>query len=71
MRAWIDRSETWLLECMTSDAPFEDQVARVTRHLRSALAGASLRPEDWELLATDIDLNAQGVVVAAERRKKK
>lgn len=71
VRAWVDRSEAWLLECMASDAPFDDQVARVTRALRTALEGASLRPEDWELLATDIDLNAQGVVVAAERRKKR
>lgn len=71
VRRWIDRSERWLEECLESDAPVADQVARVTAQIREQLAPLAFGADDLALLATDIDLNAQGVVVAAERRKKK
>jgi glyoxylase-like metal-dependent hydrolase (beta-lactamase superfamily II) len=70
VRAWIDRSEAWLNECLASDAPLEAQTKRVADAYRAALAGWSFRSEDWALLATDIDLNAQGIAVAADRRRR-
>ncbi len=71
VRQWIDRAEGWLEECLASEAPVDEQVNRVTRQIRAVLANLPFGPADYELLATDIELNAQGVVVASERRKKK
>lgn len=70
VRAWVDRSERWLEECLATEAPLEAQTQRVASHIREVLAGSPLTPADLELLAVDIDLNAQGVAVAAERRRK-
>jgi glyoxylase-like metal-dependent hydrolase (beta-lactamase superfamily II) len=70
VRAWIDRSEGWLEECLASDAPLDTQTARVAGEYRAELAKYPLTPEDLELLATDIDLNAQGIAVAADRRRR-
>jgi glyoxylase-like metal-dependent hydrolase (beta-lactamase superfamily II) len=71
VRAWIDRSERWLEECLANDAPLETQTARVANEIRAALARYPLTESDLELLALDIDLNAQGIAVAAERRRKR
>ncbi|MBL8742408.1 MAG: MBL fold metallo-hydrolase [Myxococcales bacterium] len=70
LRAWIDRSETWLDQCVGSDASAEDQTARVEAEIRAALASQISSADDWELLSTDIRLNAQGIVVAAQRRQR-
>lgn len=71
VRGWIDRSEAWLEECLVSDAPAPEQTKRIADEYRAALVTYPLRAEDLELLATDIDLNAQGIVVAAERRRRR
>ncbi len=69
VRSWVDRSEAWLEECAASDAPAEEQVARVSAALWRAFEERDL-PGPWrEVLALDVDLNAQGIVVAAQRRK--
>jgi len=70
VRAWVDRSEAWLEECLASDAPLEAQIARVADAYRAALARYPLSADDLGLLATDIDLNAQGIAIAAARRRK-
>ena len=77
VRAWIDRSETWLDEAATSDAPVEAMKERIVGRFRAALAddtarrGLSLTEADWNHLAVDIDLNAQGVAFVAERRRRR
>ncbi|MBL9028058.1 MAG: MBL fold metallo-hydrolase [Myxococcales bacterium] len=70
VRAWVDRSEAWMAECLASTDPLEVQTARVASQIRAVLAELPLRKEDLELLALDIDLNAQGIAVAAERKRK-
>lgn len=71
VRAWIDRSEAWMNACLASEEPLDVQVARVAGQIREVLEGTRLGPKDLELLALDIDLNAQGIAVAAERRRPK
>jgi len=71
VRAWVDRSEAWMHECLASDEPLERQTARVAAQIRDVLARTALGSDDLELLALDIDLNAQGIAVAAERRRPK
>ncbi len=70
VRAWIDRSEVWLDECLATDAPLPVQTKRVADQYRAALAKYPLGNDDLALLAMDIDLNAQGIAVAAERRRR-
>ena len=70
VRAWVDRSEAWMAECLASSEPLDAQTARVATQIRAVLAELPLRKEDLDLLALDIDLNAQGIAVAAERRRK-
>lgn len=71
VRAWIDRSEAWMQECLASEAPFDVQAKRVEGQIREVLSRTALTSKDLELLAVDIELNAQGVAVAAERSRKK
>jgi glyoxylase-like metal-dependent hydrolase (beta-lactamase superfamily II) len=71
VRAWIDRSETWMEACLASDEPVDVQTARVARAIRDVLATTSLDEAELDLLALDVDLNAQGIAVAAERRRPK
>lgn len=68
VRAWIDRSEAFLEQAAAGDErPIADK-------LRAAIAevaerrGLALTDADWKLLATDIDLNAQGIEFAARKR---
>ncbi len=70
VRTWVDRSEGWLEECLATDAPLEVQTARVAAQYRAALAAHRLTADDLSVLALDVDLNAQGIAVAAERRRK-
>jgi glyoxylase-like metal-dependent hydrolase (beta-lactamase superfamily II) len=70
LRVWIDRSQAWLEECLASERPAEEETARIETAIRAELARLAFRAEDWALLATDIQLNAQGIVVAAQRRKR-
>lgn len=69
VRDWVERSETWMNECLATNAPFEAQSARVAGQIREVLAKLPLSKADLELLALDIELNAQGIAVAADRRR--
>ena len=69
-RRWVDWSADWLERCLASDAPLSAQIDQVAAAYRAELAKHPLRDEDWALLSTDIDLNAQGIVVAADRRRR-
>ena len=77
VRAWIDRSESWLDEAVASDAPVEALQADIAKKLRRAIAddtarrGLSLDERDWNHLAVDIDLNAQGIAFVADRRRRR
>ena len=72
LHAWIDRADAWVEEA----ARGTESVQAITERLRAAWRDAIAHDSDtrglrfgapeWELLATDIDLNAQGLAVAAE-----
>ncbi|MSP25587.1 MAG: MBL fold metallo-hydrolase [Myxococcales bacterium] len=70
VRAWLDRSEAWLEQCLLSDASLEAQTEAVAASYRAELSRYPLSAEDWSLLQTDIALNAQGIAVAAARRRR-
>ncbi len=75
LHAWIDRAEAWVEEA----ARGQDTVVEMTRRLgvawREAIARESnernlgFGKAEWALLATDLDLNAQGLAVAAESKR--
>lgn len=72
---WIDRSEAWLEEAASSDAPADELAKPIAAALRRAIGdearaiGLDLGERDWSLLSLDIDLNADGIAFAAERRR--
>ncbi|WP_373047563.1 MBL fold metallo-hydrolase [Vulgatibacter sp.] len=73
LRWWIDRSEA-LVEEAVALAPAQAEVhvrAGVAAAMEEAAARAGLQldEEDRELLAMDLDLNAQGLAWAAARRR--
>jgi glyoxylase-like metal-dependent hydrolase (beta-lactamase superfamily II) len=71
LHAWIDRAEAWVDEA----ARGSETIAAITAGLRTAWREALAHESEsthlqfgaaeWELLALDIDLNAQGLAVAA------
>lgn len=69
MHRWLDRSEALVEACRAMDPPAREGFLR--DRLRAAFveeltaAGLSLTESDWALLALDLDLNAQGLAVAA------
>lgn len=75
VRAWIDRSEAWLEEAARREDDPASIHAWIAGRLRTAIAedcgrrGLTLDAADWDLLATDIDLNAQGIAFTAARRR--
>ena len=77
VRRWVDRGATWLDECRKSEAGSAVDTARLARAVRAAVVAESeerslgFGKDELGLLATDIALNAQGVVavVEAERRR--
>lgn len=72
----IDDSERWLDEAARSDASAAEVQSRLRDQIRSAIArqaeavGLTLGPPDWDALALDIDLNAQGIAFVAARQRK-
>jgi glyoxylase-like metal-dependent hydrolase (beta-lactamase superfamily II) len=75
LRAWIDRSERWLDDAAASGAPVQELTARIAAEARGAMIADAARRgvvfdhADLQLLALDIELNAQGIAhVAAQRR---
>jgi glyoxylase-like metal-dependent hydrolase (beta-lactamase superfamily II) len=75
LHAWIDRADAWVEEAALGT----ESVAAITERLRTAWRKAIAHENDarklgfgeaeWALLATDIDLNAQGLAVAAELKR--
>ncbi len=71
----IDESETWLDLAARSDAPVAELEARLREQIRAAIerqadeVGLTLDAADWDALAVDVDLNAQGIAFAADRRR--
>jgi len=77
LRAWIDRSEEWLESGVSSDEPHEAMTNRIAKELREAIdadakrRGISFTKGDWDLLALDIELNAQGIAFVANKRRER
>jgi glyoxylase-like metal-dependent hydrolase (beta-lactamase superfamily II) len=75
LHAWIDRADAWVEEAARGSETVEAITERLRTAWRDAIAKESeardLRfgPAEWELLAMDIDLNAQGLAVAAELKR--
>jgi glyoxylase-like metal-dependent hydrolase (beta-lactamase superfamily II) len=71
----IDESEAWLDEATLSDAPVAALEARLREQIRAAIdadacaVGLILGPSDWDSLALDVDLNAQGIAFVADRAR--
>lgn len=76
LHGWIDRAEAWVDEA----ARGADTVDEITARLRTAWRDAIVREvearglqfgdREWAVLALDIDLNAQGLAVAAELKRR-
>ncbi|MBX3187799.1 MAG: MBL fold metallo-hydrolase [Labilithrix sp.] len=75
VRAWVDRSEAWLERAASSGETLEAMTKSIETSLREAIAddasrrGLALGEADWKLLATDIDLNAQGIAFSANKKR--
>jgi len=71
----LHEAEGWLDEATRSAAPLAELEARLREQIRASMAaearevGLSLEASDWELLALDIDLNAQGIAFVADRQR--
>jgi len=74
--SWIDRSEAWLDEAAASDAPSDVLTKDLVAKLRTAVAeeanahGIFLGKADWRLLELDIQLNADGIIAVADKRRR-
>jgi glyoxylase-like metal-dependent hydrolase (beta-lactamase superfamily II) len=75
LHAWIDRADAWVEEAARGTETVDAITARLRTAWHDAIARESesrdLRfgPAEWEVLAMDIDLNAQGLAVAAELKR--
>ncbi len=75
LHAWIDRADGWVEEAARGDEVVEAITERLRVAWRAAIAEESERRDlrfgapEWELLTMDIDLNAQGLAVAAELKR--
>ena len=75
VRGWIDRSEGWLEEAVKSEEPLAAITQQIRTKLRLAIdedasgRGLGLTEDDWRVLATDIDLNAQGIAFVADKKR--
>jgi glyoxylase-like metal-dependent hydrolase (beta-lactamase superfamily II) len=76
LRRWIDRSERWVEEGAASSEPSAALRERIAGSIRAAideesrLLGLGFGDAERELLALDVELNAQGLAFVAERRRK-
>ena len=72
---WIDRAEAWVDEAARGSETVEAVTARLKTAWRDAIAaeadarGLAFGAAEWEFLALDIELNAQGLAVAAELKR--
>ena len=76
MDRWLERASRWLDEAATGDRPVADLERELADAWRSALSddaralGLQLDAADWKLLDLDVELNAQGVAFAADKRRR-
>lgn len=69
VHAWIDRSARFVAEAVSGDpTPVKDKLRRAIAEV-AGQRGLALTDDDWKLLATDIDLNAQGIEHAAAKQR--
>ncbi len=77
LRMWLDRAEAWVAEAAEGTESGTEMTARLATAWRDAIAtevearGLGFGAREWELLALDIELNAQGLAVAAEAKRKR
>ncbi len=76
LRAWIDRSEAWVVDAAARDETVAETASRLEREIGDAMAKAAnevglfLGRADSKLLALDVELNALGLAVVAEKRRR-
>jgi glyoxylase-like metal-dependent hydrolase (beta-lactamase superfamily II) len=76
VRAWVDRSEAWLVRGQKSQDSMAAMHRWIANELKLAMEeesrrlGITFTKDDWDLLATDIDLNAQGIAFVADKSRK-
>jgi len=75
LRAWVDRAEAWVAEAARGDESVEAITKRLAVAWRKAIEDESARrglgfdAAAFDLLALDIELNAQGLAFVAEARR--
>jgi glyoxylase-like metal-dependent hydrolase (beta-lactamase superfamily II) len=75
LRAWIERSRAWVDDAAARDETLPAATERLRGAIRAAIAeeaerrGLGFGAAEWEILAIDVDLNAQGLAFVAHRRK--
>lgn len=75
LHAWIDRADAWVEEAARGTETVEVITERLRTSWREAIEresesrGLRFGAAEWEVLAMDIDLNAQGLAVAAELKR--
>jgi glyoxylase-like metal-dependent hydrolase (beta-lactamase superfamily II) len=75
LHRWIDRSQQWAEESAKSGASMEAMTQALQGRMKEAFAadasgrGLALTADDWKLLALDVELNAQGLAIAAEKMR--
>lgn len=75
LHAWIDRAEAWVNDAAAGTESVDAITARLRTAWREAIAEDVAERDlrfgeaEWGLLALDIDLNAQGLAVAAELKR--
>jgi glyoxylase-like metal-dependent hydrolase (beta-lactamase superfamily II) len=77
LHAWIDRSEEWRDQAAKSSASVTEMTTDIQRKLFAAIEsdvqsrGIVFGPDEWKVLALDIELNAQGIAFVADRMRSK
>lgn len=77
LHAWVDRSEQWRDEAAKSSASVAEMTTDIQSKLRAAIEadiqsrGITFGPDEWKVLALDIELNAQGIAFVADRMRSK
>lgn len=75
VRAWVDRSGAFMEEAAATSAPTSMLTTTIKEKLEAAIAddaskrGLGFGEAEWKVLATDIDLNAQGIAFSADRKR--
>ncbi len=72
LRRFLDRAGAWVSEAAATKEDVDAMTSRFTTAWRAAIAEEAphFGAAEWALLALDIELNAQGLAVAAEAKRK-